>query len=133
MRSRTARGANISAVDSHGASPLHFAASRGNQAAIRALCSAGASLHTRDHRKRTAIGVAVMFRQEWAAEYLKRLLVRKWLGLPLPVQQTWRRRMDKDLITEVELERLKRACRPCRAVSVSLGRPLGQGSRMMLL
>lgn len=127
------RGANISAVDSFGASPLHFAASRGNQAAVRALCAAGASLHTRDHQKRTPIGVAVMFQQEWAAEYLKRLLIRKWLGLPAKVQLTWRRRMEKDKITEAELERLARACRLCRDVSVSLGRPLGGDSRKMLL
>jgi ankyrin repeat protein len=36
-------GANISAVDSFNASPLHFAVMRGNEAAIRALCDAGLS------------------------------------------------------------------------------------------
>lgn len=126
-------GANISAVDSFGASPLHFAASSGHQAAIRALCSAGASLHTRDNNKRTPIGVAVSFQQEWAAEYLKRTLIRKWLPLPLSVQKTWRRRMEKDRLTEPEIERLSQACKPRRAVAILLGRPLDDVSRKMLL
>jgi len=124
-------GANISAVDSFGATPLHFAASRGNQAAIRALCSAGASLHTRDNNKRTPIGVAVSFQQEWAAEYLKRTLIRKWLALPLAVQKTWRRRMEKDRLTQPEIGRLAQACKPRRAVGILLGRALD--ARKMLL
>ena len=130
------QGANISAVDVFGASPLHFAASRGNKAVLRALCDAGANLHIRDKTKRTAIGVAVRFRQEWASEYLKRVLVAKWRRLHPLAQSKWKLRLQKDRITGEELTRLLDSIKPIKtrgAVTLALGQPLWRGARKMLM
>eukprot|EP00282_Hemiselmis_andersenii_P036519 CAMPEP_0169426622 /NCGR_PEP_ID=MMETSP1042-20121227/315_1 /TAXON_ID=464988 /ORGANISM="Hemiselmis andersenii, Strain CCMP1180" /LENGTH=250 /DNA_ID=CAMNT_0009536585 /DNA_START=139 /DNA_END=888 /DNA_ORIENTATION=+ len=113
-------GADVNARDLHDSTPLHWAASLGHQAVLVVLCKGGANLHLRDKTGKTPIGVAVQHRQEYAAELLKRSLIRRWKMLSERKKVSWERRLRKDNISELERDRLMRAIKPGKALQVRL-------------
>ena len=64
-------GADVNTVDSHGLTPLHFAAINGNQTACQELMNKGADLHKDDEDGKDAAALARLNGHSRVADFLE--------------------------------------------------------------